>query len=107
MKGLQYSTAPELLEPVPVLSTHRISSLEQQFDLHSNLEFIQAVQAQGTSTGKVDTTTVGTSTYATVEALGSLDISGRPQHPAAVRLPQVSEKAVNVVPVFKVTNDLC
>eukprot|EP00892_Ulva_mutabilis_P010128 jgi/Ulvmu1/7488/UM037_0032.1 len=68
----------------------------------SNLELLTAAQAQTCHSGDAGAGAGATFSSLTVDAsLGSLDISGRPQPPEGMRLAQVTEEDVDVVPVFK------
>ena len=90
-------------EPVHVLSTHRIQSLEKHVDMLSNLELAEAARGEAPGLRPVCCTAVDTTVGKTLEAaLGSLDISGRPQPSSIPRLQAVSEESAPEVPVFKV-----
>lgn len=102
-------TDPTPHEPVHVLSTHRIQSLEAHVNMRSNLESAATAQATvsdwtHTHGPSMDTPTGGriSSGKRLEAALGSLDISGRP-HPSLIsELQEQSDEDAPEIPVFPV-----
>lgn len=107
--GSSRSDLPAPHEPLHVLSTHRIQSLEAHVNMRSNLQ--SASTGQATVSGSEHAYGPSTNTLArgqtssgkNLEAtLGSLDISGRPEPSLIPRLHKLSEEDAPEIPVFKV-----